>query len=98
MVSLSPDRTEVFITVLIDEGKMYRVGDIKLSGRTLGQEKYLMDNIVIKPTEVFSNKKLQLSADKITQRMGDLGYAFARVTPIPIKKPNSLVVDFDIRV
>jgi len=98
MVSLSPDRTEVFITVLIDEGKMYTVGEVSISGRTLGQEKYLIDNILIKPTDVFSNKKLQLSVEKITQRMGDLGYAFARVTPIPIKNPKTFVVDFDIKV
>jgi outer membrane protein insertion porin family len=98
LVSLSPDRTEVFITILVDEGEKFTIGEVNLSGELLGQEKYLKENILFQSSEVFSNKKLQLSVDKISQRMGDLGYAFARVTPIPKKRSNSLVVDFDIKV
>ena len=98
LVSLSPDRTEVFITILVDEGEKFTIGEINLSGELLGQEKYLMKSILLKSLEVFSNKKLQLSVEKISQRMGDLGYAFARVSPIPKKRSNSLVVDFDIKV
>jgi outer membrane protein insertion porin family len=98
LVSLSPDRTEVFITILINEGKVFTVGELNLTGELLGQEKYLKDNILIKSEEVFSNKKLQRSVEIIGQRMGDLGYAFARVTPVPIKRPDSLIVDFDIKV
>lgn len=98
LVSLSPDRTEVFITILIDEGSMFTVGDVNLSGDLLGQEQYIKENILFKSTEIFSNKKLQLSIEKIAQRMGDLGYAFARVNPIPKKRLGSYIVDFNINV
>ncbi len=98
LVSLSPDRTEVFITILIDEGEKFIVGDILFSGQLLGQETFFKESLVFKTNQVFSNKKLQIAVEQITTRMGELGHAFARVNPIPKKRKSSLIVDFDIKV
>jgi outer membrane protein insertion porin family len=97
-VSLSPDRTKVFISILINEGEKFTVGKIKLTGDLLGQESMLNKKILIKTNQTFSNLNLQKSIDIVTNRMGDFGYAFARAIPIPKINKNSKVVDFEIDV
>ena len=39
-VSLSPDRTKVFISVLINEGNIFKVGKVNILGDLLGQSDY----------------------------------------------------------
>ncbi len=97
-VSLSDDRTKVFISILIDEGNMFNVGDVKLKGDLLSQEQFLIEKLEIKNGDVFSNLKLQESLSIITDRLGDFGYAFARAVPIPTLDKENLTVDFDINV
>ena len=82
-VSLSPDRREVYITLNITEGEQFKVKGVKLSGDLKVDEKELEQMIELQPGDVFSRKKLVASSEKITQRLGIEGYAFAHVNAIP---------------
>tara|TARA_B100000963_G_scaffold360664_1_gene392439 strand:+ start:17 stop:2350 length:2334 start_codon:yes stop_codon:yes gene_type:complete len=97
-VSLSPDRTKVFISVLIDEGNVFKVGSVNLIGDLLGQRAYIKEKLLLKSGDVFSNLNLQKSLTLIQERLGDFGYAFARVFPTTNFKEESNTVDFDINV
>ena len=97
-VSLSPDRTKVFISILINEGKVFKVGKVNIIGDLLGQSDYIKENLLLKTGDVFSNINLQNSLVIIQERLGDFGYAFARAVPVTRFKDDANTVDFEINV
>jgi outer membrane protein insertion porin family len=83
-ISISSDKKDIFITLNINEGDKYTVTDIK----TVGPENILPHEemrklIEIKAGDVFSRKKLTESQKRVSDRLGDDGYAFANVSAIP---------------
>ncbi|MHB8454727.1 MAG: outer membrane protein assembly factor BamA [Acidiferrobacterales bacterium] len=82
-VSITPDKQQIFITVNISEGKRYRVSGYKLAGTLILPEKKLRTLISIKPGDVFSRQEVIDSSKRISDRLGDDGYAFANVNAIP---------------
>lgn len=82
-VSISPDKQDVYITINVSEGEQYRIGEIDLSGETILSQEKMRELIKIKEGEVFSRAKVNQSARAISERLGDEGYAFANVNPIP---------------
>lgn len=82
-VSLSPDKEEIFITINIDEGDQYTLEDIKLAGNLVLPEEYLRALLFFSPGETFSRNKVIQSTEAILNRLGDEGYAFPNVNPVP---------------
>ncbi|HVF65393.1 MAG TPA: outer membrane protein assembly factor BamA [Casimicrobiaceae bacterium] len=82
-VSISPDRENITITININEGPLYKVGDVRLAGDLLINESELRQLIRVKPGETFSRARLQASAKDISDRLGAEGYAFANVNAVP---------------
>lgn len=83
-VSITPDKKDIYITINITEGEKYKVSDIKL----LAPENILPHDemrklIAIQVGDVFSRNKLTESQKKISDRLGDDGYAFANVSAVP---------------
>lgn len=82
-VSISPDKKDIFVTVNINEGDKYTISDIKLAGQMLVPEEELKKLIQIKPGDTFSREKMADSTRKISDRLGNEGYAFANVNAVP---------------
>jgi outer membrane protein insertion porin family len=82
-VSISPDKKDVFITVNITEGKKYTVRDVKLAGDLVLPEAELRKLLTFKAGDVFSRERLTESTKRISDRLGNEGYAFANVNPVP---------------
>lgn len=82
-VSISPDKKDIYITVNMTEGPKYTVSDVKLAGQMLVPEQELKNLIMVKPGDVFSREKLTESSRKISDRLGNEGYAFANVNAVP---------------
>ena len=82
-VSITPEKTDIYITVNLTEGPKYTVSDVKLAGDMLVPEEDLRKLIAIKPGEIFSREKLTESTKKIGDRLGNEGYAFANVNAAP---------------
>ncbi len=83
-VSISPDKSKIHITINVDEGKRYRIKDVKLTGDMLGLEPEFEDLIDIKPGSVYNASKVNALGKAITDRLSTLGYAFAKATPEPV--------------
>ncbi len=81
--SVTPDKKYVYITINIDEGKQYKLGALKLAGNLIFPESEIKKLITIKPGKVFIRKDIMNIADKITDKLGDRGYIFADVNPVP---------------
>lgn len=91
-VSISPDKKDMFINISISEGDKFSVSDVKVAGELLIPENEIRNFITIKPGEIFSRTKLAESTKKISDRLGNDGYAFANVNAYPeIDKNNNLV-------
>jgi len=82
-VSLSPDKKDVFITVNVTEGQKYTLSELRLAGELIVPEAELRKLLTLKPGDVFSRERLTESAKRITDRLGNDGYAFANVNPVP---------------
>jgi outer membrane protein insertion porin family len=82
-VSITPDREKIYITIAISEGPVYRLGDIKFSGDLIVPEAQLRALLRVKPGDVFSREKIVDATKRIGDRLGNDGYSFANVNPVP---------------
>lgn len=82
-VAIAPEKDDIFITVNIDEGQVYRVSEVKLAGTFVVPESELRKLLVITPGQIFSRKAITSTQELMQNRMGQDGYAFAKVDPVP---------------
>src|SRR5471030_340110 len=82
-VSITPDKKDIYITINLTEGEKYTVSDVKVGGEMLLPEAEVRRLIQLKPGETFSREKLSESTKKITDRLGNEGYAFANANAVP---------------
>ena len=96
-VSISETKKNVYIAIVIDEGDKYKFGDIKISGKfyPLKEELIFQNDIKTIKGEVFSRKLLNQSTESINQELGNYGYAFSNVNPIPDVDKTNLTVGFN---
>jgi outer membrane protein insertion porin family len=82
-VSISPDKRDVYVTINLDEGEQYRIKEFEISGDLVVPEPELRELVMLHPGEIFSRQLLVQSTNKINERLGVEGYAFANVNAIP---------------
>jgi outer membrane protein insertion porin family len=82
-VSITPDKEKIYITVSITEGPVYKVADVKFSGDLKVPEDELRKMVLFKSGDVFSRQRVVDSVKLITDRLGNDGYSFANVNPVP---------------
>ena len=82
-VSISPDKKDIFLTVNINEGDIYKVSDIKMAGDFVVAEETLRQLVLQRPDTTFSRRLVIRSEELITLRLGNDGYAFAEVNAFP---------------
>ena len=82
-VSISPDRRNIYITINVMEGGRYIISDLLLSGDLVVSGEELLPLVRLRRGELFSRKQVLAAADRITARLGEKGYAFANVNPVP---------------
>jgi outer membrane protein insertion porin family len=82
-VSISADKRDIYITINIDEGEVYSVDNIRLSGPSPVPEEELREQIQIQPGELFSRKRMSESASNMASQIEEQGYAFANVNVVP---------------
>ncbi len=97
-VQLSPDREHVFITMSFSEGEKFVFDSIAMAGDTVVSSEDLFQLVDIVPGEVFSRKRLTDLSQKITDRLGEDGYANATVNPVPEKDVESSKIGFTLYV
>ncbi len=82
-VTITPDRESVYLVINIEEGDQYSVSSVGLSGELIVPEQELLDLITLQEGDVFSRRKITEISSAISDRLGEEGYAFANVNPIP---------------
>lgn len=82
-VSITPDKRDVYISVNLLEGEQYTVREVKLSGDLLVPEEELRALLTVKAGDIFSRRAIADSSNKLSDRLGIDGYAFANVNAVP---------------
>lgn len=82
-VSITPDKRDIYITVNITEGEKYTISEVKLAGETLVPEDELRKLLQIQAGDTFNRGKVTETSKAISDRLGNDGYAFANVNPVP---------------
>lgn len=82
-VSITPDKKDIYITINVDEGEQYKVNKIELAGDLVIDKELLTPLLLSKSGELFSRHKMTETKDLLTKRLGNEGYAFAKVNILP---------------
>ncbi|MGC3872722.1 outer membrane protein assembly factor BamA [Halomonas sp. GXIMD04776] len=92
-VAISPDNSQIFVTVNVDEGQRYRIGKINFAGELTLPEQEARSLITTESGEIYSRSALTDSAEALRQQLGAEGYAFANVESVPDVAENGDTVD-----
>ncbi len=91
-VSLSKDKSEVYVNLNIREGDQYRIGKIDVTGSQGVSAAELRKQITLKEGQLFSQSSLAETRKNLKNRLGKKGFAFSRVGIVPrIDKVNKRV-------
>ncbi|MFM7625797.1 MAG: outer membrane protein assembly factor BamA, partial [Gammaproteobacteria bacterium] len=92
-VAIAPEKDDIFITVNVNEGEVFKLGTVKLAGTFVVPEEELRQLLLVRPDETFSKKGITATQELIQNRLGLDGYAFAKVDPVPTPDPKTGKVD-----
>lgn len=82
-ISLSPDKSQIFITINVTEGDIYKVSSVELAGDPVIDPAILRQFLLVKEGQIFSQILMTTSSEYVTQRLGNEGYTFAKVEGMP---------------
>jgi outer membrane protein insertion porin family len=88
-VAIAPDREDIFITMNVREGDVYRISDVKVAGRLVVPEDDLRGLVQVRRGDVFSQRMLTSTTELMALRLGLDGYAFAKIDPVPQEDPET---------
>ena len=81
------------ITLKIEEGDRYKVGNVSITGDLIVSKQELMKKLAITQETYFSREKVRNDVLALTDVYADQGYAYADISPRIDQKPEQLLVD-----
>jgi outer membrane protein insertion porin family len=97
-VTISPDKRNMYIDASIKEGDIYKVTDVKLLGDLILPEKAMRQLVFVKDGDIFNRGAIENSSKAIKAVLSNIGYAYAKVTPIPKLDKEKHTVDLTMYV
>lgn len=82
-VSMTPEKTGIYITLNITEGEQYTLSEVELVGDMLGYEDYIEQVLPLRPGELYNQAEVTYTEEFISKYLGRFGYAYPTVTTIP---------------
>ena len=97
-VAITPDRTDVYITINLTEGSQFVVRDLYLQGTLIVAEEELFELVTVAQGDIFSRKQVTETVRHIGDRLGNEGYLHANVNAVPEIDENQKSVDLTFYV
>ena len=97
-VAISPDRKGIFITINVDEGEKFEVAKIGFNGDVILTETRLKQLMPLTKGDTYSAAAISFSEEQIKTNLGFFGYAFAKVTTVPVVIADTNKVDINIYI
>jgi outer membrane protein insertion porin family len=82
-VAIAAEKDDIFITLNVKEGDVYRVSDVKIAGDLVVPEAALMSLVQVRRGDIYSRKYITATTELMALRLGQDGYAFAKIDPVP---------------
>lgn len=80
-VSVSPNKSDMYLTVNVTEGEQYRVGEVKFVGDLIVEERRLKSLVLNREGDIFNREFVRIGSKLMIEGLANRGYAFADVTP-----------------
>ena len=96
VADLAPDGQNFFITFTIDEGELYRFGNVDLETSLASLDPEIMrEKITTFPGEIYNANKIDKTREAITIKAAEEGFAFAQVRPVIHRDPLARTIDIN---
>ena len=96
---LLPDRSGFAISFILDEGNVYHFNKIDVLSEIEGVSgDLLLPEVTFENGERYDIRKLEESLLAVTNKLGDLGYAFVNVTPDVVTHSENATLDVRIKI
>ncbi|WP_026959486.1 MULTISPECIES: outer membrane protein assembly factor BamA [Aliagarivorans] len=97
-VSLTPDRKGIYITLNLNEGEVYSISEVELSGNLLDKAEEMEALVTLIPGETYSGQKVTETEDLLAQFLGRYGYAYPQVQVFPEINDEDRTVKMNINI
>jgi outer membrane protein insertion porin family len=88
-VAIAPEKDDIFITINVHEGDVFKVAEVKLAGNMVVPESELKRLIFMRPGYQYSLRAVTATTEAMKARLGVDGYAFATIDPVPQVNPET---------
>lgn len=82
VITLNPERTELYIKITLSEGDKFKIGEISFKGNTIFNSAVLYQHIETLTGKTFNRVALRDDIDKILALYTEKGYAVADINPL----------------
>ncbi|MDH3614615.1 MAG: outer membrane protein assembly factor BamA [Gammaproteobacteria bacterium] len=82
-VAISPNKKDIFVTIGLHEGDLYKISDVKIVGDMVIPETHLRAMVLAQPGSIFNQRMLTQSIELMEFRLGEQGYSNAEIEPVP---------------
>ncbi|MDE2155835.1 MAG: outer membrane protein assembly factor BamA [Xanthomonadaceae bacterium] len=97
-VTIAPDKRSMYIDASVKEGEVYTIADVKLLGKLILPEATLRQLVYIHKGQTFNRAAIEASTKAIKAILANIGYAYAKVTPIPKLDKEKRTVDLTLYI
>jgi outer membrane protein insertion porin family len=97
-VYVTPDKKSIYISIRLEEGERYDVGQVDFAGDLLFSREELLQTTHIQEQKVFKYSVLQEDLSNLRAKYGDLGYAYTNVIPRIVTHDQERIVDITFEI
>jgi len=99
VAELSKDKDHFFVTMTLEEGARYKVGEIAINSAIRNFDaSALTSSVTIKKGEWYNADEVKRTIDEMTDALGDLQYAFVEVRPEINRNRDAQTVDIAFNI
>ncbi len=95
---VNEDITYLNVTFVIDEGEMWRLGNLSVKGNTVFTPDQIEACITVKPGESFNIEKISTTLQNISSLYFDNGFIRALIMPNEIRDEENHTISYDINI
>lgn len=99
VAELTPDKRDFIITYVVEEGKRYKFGDVKVESQLRDFDgEQLAKRLPLHKNDWYNAKLVEDTVDSLTETAGSFGYAFADVRPDFNRNKDDLTMSVTFRM
>jgi len=96
---LAADKKDFFLTFTVEEGERYKIGSVAIDSQLRGFDgEVLRDTVTFVPGQWYNADEVQTTVDNMTDKLGDLQYAFVNIRPAVERNLDQDTVDIRFNI